>query len=87
VLRAIKAAQRLGFTLDEIAALLGAGRRPASRVALPDRARAKLAEVEARIADLAAMRADLAATVNAGCDDLVRCAAAPACPIFDRTPA
>ncbi|MBW8485616.1 MerR family transcriptional regulator [Actinomadura sp. PM05-2] len=43
VLRAVKTAQRLGFTLDEIAGLLAAGHRDAGL------ARMKLAEVERRI--------------------------------------
>ncbi|MFE5403001.1 MerR family DNA-binding protein [Streptomyces sp. NPDC056580] len=52
-LRVIKAAQRLGFTLEEVAELLEAGRhRPGRPVAgLQDRAAAKLAEVDAKIAD------------------------------------
>ena len=73
VLRAIKAAQRLGFTLDEIAALRHTGLR--------DRARTKLAEVEARIADLRTVADSLHAAVDAGCDDLPTCAREPLCPI------
>ena len=79
-LRAIKAAQRLGFTLGEVADLLPAGGRRRDP-GLPDRARAKLAEVESRIADLESVAAALRATVAAGCDDLVACAGRPACPI------
>jgi DNA-binding transcriptional MerR regulator len=78
VLRTVKAAQRLGFTLDEITELL-ARRRP--RPALRDRAAAKLADVDARIADLTALRSTLADVLDAGCADLVACADAPACPI------
>jgi DNA-binding transcriptional MerR regulator len=74
VLRAIKAAQRLGFTLDEVAGLLASGNGE-------DRARVKLAEVEARIADLRAVAATLRAVIAAGCDDLVDCAGQPNCPI------
>src|SRR5690349_22698950 len=51
VLRVIKAAQRLGFTLDEVADLLDAGRHRHDS-SLSTKARAKLAEVEAKIADL-----------------------------------
>ncbi len=82
-LRVIKAAQRLGFTLEEVAALLEAGRhRHGKRVAgLRGRAAAKLAEVDARIADLTTIRTTLAAAVDAGCDDLTRCAADARCPI------
>ncbi|WP_433461684.1 MerR family transcriptional regulator [Spirillospora sp. CA-128828] len=79
VLRVIKAAQRLGFTLDEVADLLGIARR--SDAGLADRARAKLEEVERRIADLQVIRAALHDAVDAGCDDLMTCAAEPRCPL------
>lgn len=84
VLRVIKAAQRLGFTLDEVADLLELGRhRHGKRVdaGLQRRARAKLVEVDERIADLVAIRANLRAALDAGCDDLVACATAECCPI------
>ena len=83
VLRVIKAAQRLGFTLDEVADLLDAGRhRHGGRdVGLRERARSKLAEVEAKIADLRAIADTLRTAVDAGCDDLVACAGEPCCPI------
>lgn len=80
VLRVIKAAQRLGFTLDEVAELLDARRRRGGG-GLPGRAAAKLTEVEARIAELQAAAATLRAAVDAGCVDLVECAAAAHCPI------
>lgn len=74
-LRAIKAAQRLGFTLDEVATLIEpAGRRPPHDVGLLSRAEAKLVEVDARLADLTRLRAQLVAAVDAGCDDLLECA-------------
>jgi MerR family mercuric resistance operon transcriptional regulator len=78
VLRVIKAAQRLGFTLDEVAELLDIGARPAG---LAGRARAKLSEVEDRIADLTVIRDTLRSAVAAGCDDLATCAATPDCPL------
>ncbi len=77
-LRAIKAAQRLGFTLQEVTDLL---RPTRTAPGLHERAVGKLAEVQARIADLHTIRADLAATVEAGCDDLLTCAASTCCPI------
>jgi len=86
VLRVIKAAQRLGFTLDEVAVLLEVGRHRHGRAdaGLQARAQAKLAEVEAKIADLQVIAGTLRAAVQAGCDDLVACAAQPCCPIpFD----
>jgi MerR family mercuric resistance operon transcriptional regulator len=77
VLRVIKAAQRLGFTLNEVADLLEeAGhhhRRPAD-AGLAARAQAKLAEVEQKIADLQVIADTLRAAVDAGCDDLAECA-------------
>ncbi|MFG2026871.1 MerR family transcriptional regulator [Streptomyces sp. NPDC048825] len=83
VLRVIKAAQRLGFTLEEVAELLEAGRhRHGRRVAgLQERAVAKLAEVDAKIADLYTIRAALLSAVEVGCDDLTVCASMPSCPL------
>ena len=84
VLRVIKAAQRLGFTLDEVADLLDAGRHRHGRrpeAGLRDRAQAKLIEVQAKIADLQVIAETLRAAVDAGCDDLVTCAGEPCCPI------
>lgn len=80
-LRVIKAAQRLGFTLDEVADLLEAGHAGPDDAALQQRARMKLAEVEARMADLAVIRDNLQAAIEAGCDDLHACAEAQCCPI------
>jgi DNA-binding transcriptional MerR regulator len=50
-LRVIKAAQRLGSTLDEVADLIEVGRRRGRDSGLQVRAQHKLAEVEQRIAD------------------------------------
>ncbi len=84
VLRVIKAAQRLGFTLDEVADLLDAGRHRYGRRSEPGlraRAAAKLAEVQAKIDDLQVIAGTLRAALDAGCDDLVACAAQACCPI------
>ncbi|PZS34961.1 MAG: MerR family transcriptional regulator [Pseudonocardiales bacterium] len=84
VLRVIKAAQRLGFTLDEVADLLEAGRhRHGQRrdVSLQARAAVKLVEVEARIADLHVIAATLRAALDAGCADLMTCAQSSDCPL------
>ncbi|KHL17074.1 DNA-binding transcriptional MerR regulator [Mumia flava] len=82
-LRVIKAAQRLGFTLAEVADLLEVGRHHHGGIGpgLQARARAKIAEVDARVADLETMRATLVAAVDAGCTDLLACAEAEDCPI------
>ena len=84
VLRVIKAAQRLGFTLDDVAELLEAGRHHhGGRVkdGLQTRAAAKLVEVEAKLADLAVIRDTLRAALDAGCDDLMLCAESECCPL------
>ena len=84
VLRVIKAAQRLGFSLEEVADLLETGRhhhRGQSGAGLRQRAAAKLAEVEAKIADLSAIADTLRAALDAGCADLMDCAALPQCPL------
>ncbi|MGH3367820.1 MAG: MerR family transcriptional regulator [Nocardioidaceae bacterium] len=84
ILRVIKAAQRLGFTLDEVADLLEGGRhhhrRPRNK-ALQHRMRTKLAEIDARIEDLHTIRSRLTDALEAGCDDMVACSSAQCCPI------
>jgi DNA-binding transcriptional MerR regulator len=80
-LRVIKAAQRLGFTLDEVADLIEVGPRWGRDSSLRARAAEKLVEVEARIADLTLLRANLRAAIAAGCDDLHQCARSDCCPI------
>jgi MerR family mercuric resistance operon transcriptional regulator len=83
-LRVVKAAQRLGFTLDEVADLLEVGRHRHGRApeaGLQAHARAKLSEVEERIADLQTIRATLLAALDAGCDDVTACAADECCPL------
>ncbi|HEY5784820.1 MAG TPA: MerR family transcriptional regulator [Microlunatus sp.] len=81
VLRVIKAARRLGFTLEEVADLLDTGHHHSVDAGLAARAEAKLAEIEARIADLQVIAATLRATVDADCQDLTVCAASDCCPI------
>ena len=82
VLRVIKAAQRLGFSLDEVAELLEAGRhRHRPPAGLQARVEDKIAEVDARIADLRVIRESLVRARDAGCDDLVQCAGEECCPI------
>jgi DNA-binding transcriptional MerR regulator len=83
ILRVIKTAQRLGFTLEEVADLLAAGthRRGRPPAGLQARAQAKLAEVEQRIAELSTVRDTLREAVTAGCDDLVSCAQSTCCPL------
>ena len=84
ILRVIKAAQRLGFTLDEVAELLEAGRHrhgAAAGAGLQARAEAKLVEINEKIADLEVIRDSLITARDAGCDDLIQCADEECCPI------
>ncbi|MFI7707469.1 MerR family transcriptional regulator [Nonomuraea sp. NPDC049480] len=80
LLTVIKAAQRLGFTLEEVAELLDTGRRGHPTPDLRERAQTKIAEVEAKIADLTTIRAALVQVVSAGCDSLTHCTC-PDCPL------
>jgi DNA-binding transcriptional MerR regulator len=84
VLRVIKAAQRLGFTLHEISDLLEAGRHRHGQdpdAGLQTRARQKLADVELKIADLTVIAGTLRTALDFGCDDLIDCAHTPHCPL------
>ncbi|MGP3962738.1 MerR family transcriptional regulator [Nonomuraea sp. 3N208] len=80
LLTVIKAAQRLGFTLEEVAELIDTGRRGHPTPDLRARAQAKIAEVDARIADLTTIRQALTQVVTAGCDSLTHCTC-PDCPL------
>ena len=73
LLTVIKTAQRLGFTLDEVAELLDAGRRRHPTADLRQRAIAKITEIDAKIADLEAIRTALTEVVDARCDSLTNC--------------
>ena len=84
LLLVIKTAQRLGFTLAEVADLLKTGSHHHGRrvdAGLQARAAAKLAEVEQKITDLTVIRDTLREAVNAGCDDMLACAGSPCCPL------
>ena len=76
----IKAAQRLGFTLDEVAELLDTGRRGHPTPDLRQRAIAKRADIDRKIADLHTIRAALTRVVDARCDSLTHCTCAD-CPL------
>ena len=74
LLRIVKQAQRVGFTLSEIEELLRLSTsRPSHAEALGERVRAKIQEIDARIRDLQEMRVALQAVLHAGCDALTRC--------------
>ncbi len=80
LLGVIKAAQRLGFTPDEVAELLDTGRRPHATPDLRQRAIAKISEVDQKITDLTAIRTALTQLIHARCDSLTHCTC-PDCPI------
>ncbi len=84
VLRVIKTAQRLGFTLDEVADLVDLGTHRHDRRAdssLQRRAATKLTEIELKIADLQVIAESLRVALAAGCDDLATCATTDCCPL------
>jgi DNA-binding transcriptional MerR regulator len=80
LLTVIKSAQRLGFTLDEVAELLDTGSRRHPTPDLQQRAAGKIAEIDAKIADLTTIRTALTEVVDARCDSLANCNCAD-CPI------
>ena len=83
LLRAIKAAQRLGFTLAEVAELLETDRprRVKPVPGLRQRAELKLTEVQAKIAELSSVQAALHAVLDAECADLMECVRQPCPPL------
>lgn len=80
LLRVIKSAQRLGFTLDEVAELLDTGSRRHPTADLRTQALAKIDEIEQKMTDLATIRASLQQVVDARCDRLTGCTCTN-CPI------
>lgn len=82
LLRVIKAAQALGFTLDEVSTLIDTGshahRRRTDLAALAD---AKLRQVREKIAALQQIERTLVEVREAGCSDLTMCALEEDCPI------
>jgi DNA-binding transcriptional MerR regulator len=80
LLGVIKGAQRLGFTLDEVADLLETASRRHPTGPLYEKAVAKLAQIDRKIAHLQAMRTALSEVIAAGCDNLNGCSC-PDCPM------
>jgi DNA-binding transcriptional MerR regulator len=82
LLRAVKTAKRLGFTLAEIEELLRLSHhRSGDSSKVQERMRDKLVEIDGKIADLYTMRKRLAGVLHAGCDSLTECTC-PACPLY-----
>jgi MerR family transcriptional regulator, mercuric resistance operon regulatory protein len=73
LLRTIKAAQRLGFTLAEIEELIALSEHRRGPGELRRRAQAKVAEVDARIDQLRRVRQALLEVVAAECESLTDC--------------
>jgi DNA-binding transcriptional MerR regulator len=73
LLRVIKAAQRLGFSLDEVAELLDTSRHARPISDLHQQVAEKIAEVDQKIADLTTIREALTQVLTAGCDSLTNC--------------
>src|SRR5688572_1105706 len=80
LLGVIKSAQRLGFTLDEVAELLDTGRPGHPTPDLRERAETKLAEVDRKIHDLTTIRPAPLRVIDARCDSLTPCTRAD-CPL------
>lgn len=87
--RAIKMAQRLGFTLAQTKEIVRVTRRRGGRdpAVLREQVEAKLGEVEGKIRGLELMRAELRAVIAAECDSLVDCECGDDCPIDSEAPA
>ena len=82
LVRTIKAAQRLGFTLTEIEELLDLTRgRADGRRAIADVAADKIGDIELKIEQLQAMRESLQTLIDLGCASLTSCGCPPQCPI------
>ena len=83
LLRVIKTAQRLGFSLNEVADLLDGGSHHHGRrdTGLQAKAKAKISEIDQKIADLTVIRESLTQALDAGCTDPVTCAGSSGCPL------
>lgn len=79
--RTIKAAQTLGFSLDEIHDLFDLSEHRRGTGDLRRMAQAKLAEIDGRIARLQAMRGRLLDVLDARCDSLTDCSCGLGCPL------
>jgi MerR family transcriptional regulator, mercuric resistance operon regulatory protein len=86
LLRTIKAAQRLGFTLAEIEELIALSEHRRGTGELRRRARRKVAEVDARIDQLQRVREALLEVVAADCDSLTDCTCGLGAPLPELDP-
>lgn len=71
--KAVKAAQQLGFTLEEVAEHARLTRTGRPREAVRIRAAQKIDEVDAKLASLRRVREELARVVGCACDSLDHC--------------
>ncbi|WP_407543284.1 MerR family transcriptional regulator (plasmid) [Deinococcus radiomollis] len=83
LIRAIKAAQSLGFTLAEIEELTELTFRQRNAVQVTERAQAKIREIDEKIALFQEMRQALSRVIEAECDSLLTCSGGDDCPVYD----
>lgn len=84
LLRVIKRAQQLGFSLEEISDELegtGRTRRGDRNLDFRTRVARKALDIDQQVAALVVLRDTLRAALEVGCDDLADCVAEPACPM------
>lgn len=79
LLRGIKAAQQLGFTLAEIQELTATTGEKQAEVR--ERSEAKIAEIEEKVQALLGMKSALERVIEAECDSLIDCSVMDNCPI------
>ena len=85
LIRAIKAAQSLGFTLAEIEEITALTARRTGSAEVRDRATAKIREIDRKVALFLEMRAALERVIEAECDSLIACSGGEPCPVHDLT--
>lgn len=83
LIRAIKAAQRLGFSLAEIEEITDLTVRRGSSSEVRERATAKIREIDGKIELFLEMRSALERVIEAECDSLIACSGGAACPVHD----
>lgn len=84
LIRAIKAAQSLGFSLAEIEELTELTVRRGNSKDVQKRATAKINEIDRKIALFLEMRAALERVIEAECDSFLACSGGEACPLHDQ---
>lgn len=83
LIRAIKAAQSLGFSLAEIEEITELTARRGSSREVREQATTKISEIDSKIALFLDMRAALERVIEAECDSLIACSGGEDCPVHD----